>query len=97
MTPCRIQDPEGTKRIVVSFKIAAGAITAIQRQTLKFVCFDKDRERLRIDMVVAARGKQNPYLQERRVMMIYKTHMHPNASLNPEQCTVESNAKAKNN
>ena len=29
--------------------------------------------------------------------MIYKTHMHPEASLNPEQCTSKSDTKAMNN
>ena len=31
MTPGRIQDPEGAKTIVVTFKTAAGAILAVQR------------------------------------------------------------------
>ena len=31
MTPGRIQDPEGAKKFVVSFKTAAGAIIAVQR------------------------------------------------------------------
>jgi hypothetical protein len=51
MTPGRIQDPEGYKTIVVSFKTAAGAITTIQRHTLRFVCYsDTNNERLKIDM-----------------------------------------------
>ena len=97
MTPDRIQDPEGAKTIVVSFKTAAGSITTIQRQTLRFVCFDDtNNDRLRIDMAVTAGGKQNPFLQGRRVMLIYKTHMHPEASLNPEHCTPKSDARARN-
>ena len=56
--PGRIQDPEETKTIVVSFKTAAGAITSIQRHTLRFVCFnDIDNRRLRIDMADPVRGK----------------------------------------
>jgi hypothetical protein len=58
MPPGRIQDPEGAKTIVVSFKIAAAAITTIQRQTRRFVCFsDKDNGRLKIDMAATFGGK----------------------------------------
>ena len=95
MTPCKIQDPEGAKTIVVSFKTAAGAIAAIQRQTLRFVCnSDTTNGRLKIDMASTARGKHNPSLQGRRVMLIYRTHMHPEASLDPEHCTPKSDARA---
>jgi hypothetical protein len=50
MTPGRIQDPEGAKAVVVSFKIAAGAILAVRRQPYKIACFeDIDIGRLRVD------------------------------------------------
>ena len=63
MTPDRIQDPEGAKTIVASFKSAAGAIAAIQRQTLRYVCYsDADNGRLRIDRAATTGGKQNPSL-----------------------------------
>jgi hypothetical protein len=52
---------------------------------------------IRIDMAVSARGKHNPSLRRRRVILIYKAHMHPEASLNPEQCTLKSDAKSRNN
>ena len=39
MTSGRIQDPEGANTAVVSFKTAAGAILAVQRQTYKIVSF----------------------------------------------------------
>jgi hypothetical protein len=66
-------------------------------QPLSFICFsDIVSGRLRIDMAATARGKQNPALQGRRVLLIYKTHMHPEASLNPETCTPETNAIARN-
>jgi hypothetical protein len=82
---------------VVSFKTAVGATIAIQRQTHRFVCFsDIDIGRLRIDMATIAGGKQNPSLQGRRAMLIYKAHMHPEASLNPDHCTPKSDAKAMN-
>ena len=98
MTPSRIQDPEGAKTIVVSFKTAAGAIATIQRQELKFICFsDKDIGRSKIDMATTAGGKHNPSLQGRRVMLINETQMHPEASLNPEQCIAKSDNRARNN
>ena len=96
MTPCRIQDPEGAKIIVVSFKTAAGAIAAIQRQTLRFVSYnDTTSGRLKIDRAATAGRKHNPSLQGRHVMLIYKTHMHPEASLDPEHCTPKSDARAR--
>ena len=97
ITPGRIQDHEGAKTIVVPFETASGAITTIQRQTLRFVCFnDIDSDMLMIDIAATAGGKKNTSLQERRVMLIYKTHMHPEASLNPEHSTPKSDAIAKN-
>ena len=82
---------------MVSFKTVAGAITAIQRQTLRSGCFiDTDSGRLRIDMATTTGGKQNPSLQGKRVLLIYKTHMHPEASLNPGACTPKSDAIAWN-
>jgi hypothetical protein len=47
MTPGRIQDPQGAKIVVVSFKNAAGETINVQRQTYKIVCFrDVDNGRL---------------------------------------------------
>ena len=78
MTPGIIQDPEGAKTIVVSFKTTAEAITTILRQTLRFVCYsDTNNGRLKIDMATTIGGKHNPSLLGQRVMLIYKTHMHP--------------------
>ncbi len=60
MTPGRIQDPEGAKTVVVSFKTAAGAILAVQRQAYKIVCFrDIDSGRLRVDTSATIGGKQD--------------------------------------
>jgi hypothetical protein len=38
MTPRRIQDPEGAKTIVVSYKTSAGAAAAVSRQHFKIAC-----------------------------------------------------------
>ena len=96
MTLGRIQDPEGAKTIVVSFKTTAGAIATIQRQTLRFVCYNGTVSgRLKIDMAATTGGRQNPSLHGRRMMLIYSSHMHPEALLDPEHCTPESDARAK--
>jgi hypothetical protein len=58
MTPGIIQNPEGAKTFVVSFKTAAGAIIAVQHQTFKIVCFrDVDNGRLRVDTASTIGGK----------------------------------------
>jgi hypothetical protein len=37
MAPCRIQDPEGSNKVVISFNTVAGAIIDVQRDTYKIV------------------------------------------------------------
>ncbi len=77
MTPGRIQDAEGAKIMVISYKTTPGAILAVQRQTYKIVCFkDVTSGRLKVDMDATAGGKQNPTPQGSRVLLIYKTYMH---------------------
>ena len=96
MTPDAIQDPEGATTLVVSCKTAAGATTAIQRQTLRFVCYnDTTSGRLKINMAATTGGKKNPSLHGRQVMLIYRTHMHPEALLDPEHYTLTSDARAR--
>ena len=71
MTPGRIQDPEGEKTVVVSFKTAARAIIAAQRQTFKIVCFtDLDNGRLRVDTKTTIGGKQDMSKHDRRFILI---------------------------
>jgi len=95
MTPGRIQDPEGAKTIVVSFKTTTGAIIAVQCQTLKIVCFrDPDNGRLRVDTTSTIGGKQDMNKQGRRVILIYKAHMYSEASLDPERCSHKTDEKA---
>jgi hypothetical protein len=95
MTPDRIQDPKGSKTIVVSFKTAAGAILAIQRQSYKIVCFrDMDNGRLRVDTTIKVGGWQDMHKQGQRIILIYKAHMYTEASLDPERCLHKSDEKA---
>jgi len=96
MPPGRIQNPGGAKTVVVSFKTAVGAKIAVQRQTLKIVCFrDMDNGRLRVDTVATIGGKHDMSKQGRRVILIYKSHMDNEATLDPKRCTHESDDKAK--
>jgi hypothetical protein len=96
MMPGRNQDPEGAKTVVVSFKTAAGAIIAVQRQTFKIVCFkDMDNGRLRVDTAATIGGKQDMSKQGLRVILIYKSHMYNEATLDPERCTHKSDEKAR--
>ncbi len=88
MSTGRIQDPEGAKTVILSFKTAAGAALAISRQHNKLVCFaDVTIGRLRVDADATAGGKQDNSAQGRRMILIYKSNMHPGSSLNSEQCT----------
>jgi len=84
------------KTVVVSFKTAAGAILAAQRQKYKIVCFgDIDSGRLIVDTLAAIGGKQDMNKQGRRVILIYKAHMYTETSLHPKRCTHKSAEKAK--
>ena len=57
----RVQDPEGAKTIILSYKTAAGAVAAMQRQKLKIVCFTNTHTgRLRVDNPATVGGKQDP-------------------------------------
>ena len=98
MTPGRIQDPEGAKTVVISFKTAAGAILVVQRHAYEIVCFkDNDSGRLRVDTTPIIGGKKDMNKQGRRVILIYKAHRYTEASLDPERCTHKSNEKARRN
>ena len=98
MSTRRIQDPEGAKTIILSFKTTAGATMAISRMNIKLICFvDVLTERLRVDADAIARGKQDNSAHIRRMVLICKTNMHPVSIPNPEQCTpmVDRNARKR--
>ncbi len=81
---------------MASFRTAAGALLAVQRQTYKIVCFkDIDTGRLIVDTTSKIGGKQDINKQGRRVILIYKAHMHAEASLDPERCTHKSDEKVR--
>ena len=96
MSTGRVHDPEGTKTIILSYKTAAGAVAAIQRQNIKIVCFTHTNTcRLRVDTPTTLGKKQDPSKQGRRMILIYKTNMHTRASLNPTQCTQRTDRNAR--
>ena len=83
--------------MIISFKTAAGAVAAIQKQTYKIVCFkDAAGGRLRVDVVATTRGKQDPSKQGLRSILIYKSHMYKEASLDPERCSHKTDQQARN-
>ena len=74
MTPGRIQNPEGGKTVVMSFKTAAGAVATVHKQTFKIVCFgDAVGGRLRLDTVATSREKHDPSKEGRVIILIYKS------------------------
>jgi len=91
MSTGRIHDPEGTKPVILSFKTVAGAALAISRHNIQLICFaDVTTGRLRIDAGATAGGKQDGNAQGRKMILIYKTNMHPGSTFNPEQCTTKA-------
>jgi hypothetical protein len=94
MTIGRIQDPERANTIIMSFKTAAGAVLAIQNIKLIY-CADVTTERLRVDADATSGGKQDCNAHGRRMVLIYKTNMHPGSIPNPEQCTTKVDRNAR--
>ncbi len=80
----------------MSFKTTAGAALAISRQNIRLICFaDATTSRIRVDADATTGGKQDGIAQGRRMILIYKTSMHPGSILNPEQCTAKADRNAK--
>ena len=58
MSTGRIQDPEGVKTVIMSFKTTSGAALAISRQNRQLICFaDVTARRLRVDAYATAGGE----------------------------------------
>ena len=98
MSTGRIQDPEGAKIVILSFKTTSRSALAISRQNIKLICFaDVLTGRLRVDTCATTGEKQDINAHGRRMVLIYKTNMHPGSILSPEQCTtkVERNARKR--
>ena len=97
MTPGRIQDPEGAKTVIISFKTTTRAVAATHKQTYKIFCFkDATGGRLRVDAAATTGGKHEPSKHGLRSILIYKCHMYTEASLDSERCSHKSDQKARN-
>ena len=49
-----------------------------------------------MDVATTTGGKQDPRKQSLRRILIYKSHMYTEASLDPERCSYKSDQKARN-
>ncbi len=95
MTPGRVQDPEGAKHIVISYMTIARSLTTVARHLYKVVCYvDPASCCLHVDQATVTGGKQYSVLQGRRVLLIYKIVVHPEASLTPEKCASKADHRA---
>ena len=71
---------------MISFKTVAGAVAAIHKQAYKTVCFgDVAGGRLRVDTTTTSGGKQDPSKRGRRSILVYKSYIYSDASLDPER------------
>jgi hypothetical protein len=96
MTPGRIQDLEGAKPVIILFKTIIGAVAALHKQTYKIVCFkNTSRGRLRVDAAATTVGKHDPAKQGRRIILIRRSHMYTEASLDQERCSLKADQQAK--
>ncbi len=83
--------------MTISFKTAAREVATIHNRAYKIVCFkDTTGGRLRVDAATTSRGKQDPAKQGQRSMLVYRSHMYTEASLDPERCSLKSVQKARN-
>ena len=91
MPPGRVHDPEEAKHIVISYKTTEGTISAVDMHMYKIVNHvDPASGRLQVDQAAIAGGKQNMNLKGRRVLLIYKTAIHPESVITPEKCTTKA-------
>jgi len=91
-----IQDPEGAKTTIMSFKTVAGVSLAISDHNNKLICFaDVITGRLRVDADTTVGEKQDNNAHGRRMVLIYKTNMHPESILNPVKCTLNVDRNAR--
>ena len=77
--------------MIIFFKTTTVAVAAVHRQTYKIVCFKYVAGgRLRVDAATTTGGKHDPSKQGLRSILIYKSHMYTEASLDPERCSPKS-------
>ena len=86
MSPRRVQDPEGTKTIVISFNTAARAVAAVVKRRFFITCYtEADTGHLRLDPTLTAGQSAGSHTGAKKIL-IYDTHPHPLTSLDPSNC-----------
>ena len=83
MSPGFIQDPEGAKHLVISYQIAAGAISTISRHRFPLMTYkDALTCRLNVDEKMTPGDLRNP-AEGSNKLLIYSANMHPRSILSP--------------
>jgi hypothetical protein len=83
MSPRRVQDPEGAKTLVVSYKTAAGATSAIVKRRFQITCYtEPDTGRLRVDPALTAGIIACSHTGAKKIL-IYDAYVHPQSDLDP--------------
>ena len=74
--------------MIISFKTTTRAVATIHIHKYNIGCFkDAVGGRQRVDASATAGGKQDPRKQGLRSILIYKSYMYTEASLDPERCS----------
>ena len=86
MSPGRVQDPEGAKKITLSYNTPAGAIAAITKRRFLITCYtEHDTSRLRLDPALTS-GTTAGARSGAKKILIYDSYMHPLSALDPVNC-----------
>ena len=81
MSPGSIQDPEGARTLVISFRTAAGAATAVLRQKFTLICYtDPGTGRLRLDRSLTS-GARNGTQPGTKIALLYSALPHHKCSI----------------
>jgi hypothetical protein len=97
MSSGRIQDPEGAKHLVISYRTAAGAIAIISKQKFPIMTYkDALTGKLKVDENMTAGDLRNPSTGTKK-LLIYSANMHPRSALNPANCTAKSSPRDRAN
>ena len=86
MSPGRVQDSEGAKIIVLSYKTSTEAAATIIKQRFVITCFtEAETRRLRLDPVLTSSRTTGAQLNVKKIL-IYDVTPHSLSYLNPSKC-----------
>ena len=95
MSPGRIQDPEGSKHLVMFYQTIAGAVTAIIENRFPLVTYkDALTCRLKVDGKMTARDLRKLAEGSKKVL-IHAVNTHPLSILSPTTCTAKSSPRGR--